>query len=234
MFYISTVETWLCWGAFLGCSMAAIEVGSFCGCVISVPGVGVTILSLGTALNPVRNLPWVLITVKLEGGCWILNLNLGPGSLPWELYIFRGSRISRKILLLLYHNAFSAIQWSTPWLFQPGMNFSFWKVQWDSRGCCISAQEEYYFLVALYRCSRAWNSSKFHGVTLPTPPFYASHSWASPTWSGFLPMEWRGVTLSLVGSALPRALCPPFKWGHFLGCCLSALQVVASSLSALL
>lgn len=62
----------------------------------------------------------------------------------------------------------------------------------------------------------------------------ASHSWASPTWSGFLPMEWRGVTLSLVGSALPGALCPPFGiGGHFLGCCLSALQVVASSLSAL-
>ena len=47
--------------------------------------------------------------------------------------------------------------------------------------------------------------------------------------------QWNGGEwLSLVGSALPWVLCPPFGvGGRFFGCCLSALQVVASPLSAL-
>lgn len=57
------------------------------------------------------------------------------------------------------------------------MSFSLSKVQWDSCGCGISAQEEYYFLVALYHVPDHGVQANSTGVTLPTPspPFCKPH-----------------------------------------------------------
>lgn len=41
-------------------------------------------------------LPWVLITVKLEGGCWILNLNLGQEVFLGNSATYLGEQMSRR------------------------------------------------------------------------------------------------------------------------------------------
>lgn len=70
-------------------------------------------------------------------------------------------------------------------------------------------------------CSRAWISRKFHGCeTMSRLCHSVSHSWASPTWPGFLPTVWRGVTIFLVVEGL------------FLGCSVFHLRWEDISLGA--
>lgn len=214
MFYISTVEDlvmlgvlslvapWqpLKWAASVDALYQSWGGGdySFFECYISI--------LWGTFLECSSQWSWRVVAGYWTS-TWVRKSSLGT------LVTYLGEQISRRFCCYCTTMP-SAIQWSTPWLFQPGMNFSFWKVQWDF-GCCISAQEEYYFS-GFISCPRAWNSSKFHGVTLPTFTILRAtagllqHGLDCPRNGG----EW---LLSLVGSALPGALCPPFGvGGHFL------------------
>ena len=91
------------------------------------------------------------------------------------------------------------------------------------------------FLGGSISCSRAWSSSKFHWCDTTT----SSLPLCEPQ-LGFSNMVWisaHGVegseSFSSGGCSSLGALLSIWVGGHFLGCCLSVLQVVASSLSAL-